>query len=999
MSTPMPRRAHRRRLTATSLLAAALLTATVPAAGAAGPSDPGPTVAVVGQEPYRPGLHYSPEQNWMNDPNGLVFHDGTYHLYYQHNPHGTSWGNMSWGHATSTDLFTWTEQPVAIRQTLDENGVSVEDIFSGSVVVDHGNTSGFGTTEDPPLVAIYTSAYTPAHPTHAGIQAQSLAYSTDGGYTWTKYAANPVLDRSSANFRDPKVFWYDGGTPETSYWVMVAVEAVDHQVVLYRSNDLKSWDHLSTFGPANAVGGIWECPDLFELPVDGDPQNTRWVLVVNLNPGSIGGGSGGQYFVGDFDGTTFTSESTVEGVPVPSGDVLADFEQPGWDSPIGEWAAHNEPGNETGGPFGRAPAAGAVNGQQNVTGFVGDGLANSFVGGDWPVGTLESPPFTLERDHLSLLVGGGKHPHVPGAQLGNEPPAGNLLWDGFELPDDQTLADAGWTGTGDLAPSGSPSTSGGDYYLGAKRLNTWEGGPRGDDNVGTLTSPEFTIDADHLSMLVGGGRRVDADDQVLQVQLLVDGDVVRHLTGPQAGALNWQSWDVEELRGRTARLRVVDEATGGWGHLTVDHVVLSDEPALVRSEETSVNLVVDGEVVRTTTGRESEHLDWTSWDVQDLRGRQATLRVVDNNRFGWGHVLLDQVVATDEPTVPVAESYGWLDWGRDYYATVSFDNAPDGRRLMLGWMNNWSYSGATPTSGWRSAMTLPREVALTDAGGRIELIQRVVPEIDGLADAPWTDDPRTIEAGTHTLPVTGDLLRVDLEVNPGTADRVGLAVRASEGFTAGDPETGEPPTGEGTLVLYDARTRRVVVDRTRSGDVEFHPDFASVSSMPVERHHDGTVELSVYIDRASVEVFAAEGTRTITDQVFPDPASLGLALVAQGGAAELRSLTVTPLRASMFANPGSTVELDVDVDARCLAGKAYVAVRATNREDEPVVVRLQSAYGSRTTTVAPGASAYQSFASRSTSIPSGEAKILGTFASADGASGEYAVAYDPIDCT
>ncbi|WP_265523572.1 glycoside hydrolase family 32 protein [Oerskovia flava] len=968
----------------------------------------------VGHEPYRPGLHYSPAQNWMNDPNGLVFHDGTYHLYYQHNPYGTSWGNMSWGHATSPDLLTWTEQPVAIPQTLDADGVSVEDIFSGSVVVDHGNTSGFGTVEDPPLVAVYTSAYTPAHPTLAGIQAQSLAYSTDGGYTWTKYAANPVLDRDSANFRDPKVFWYDGGTPETSYWVMVAVEAVDHQVEMYRSADLKDWDHLSTFGPANAVGGIWECPDLFELAVDGDPQNTRWVLVVNLNPGSIGGGSGGQYFVGDFDGTTFTSESTVEGVPVPDGDLLADFEGPGWDSPIGEWTVSNEPGNEADGPFGTAPANGAVNGQQAVTGFVGTGLANSFVGGDWPVGTLESPPFAIERDHLSLLVGGGKHPRVPGAQLGNEPPVGSLLWDGFELPDGETLADVGWTGTGDLAATESPSTSGGDYYLGARRINTFDGGPRGDDNVGTLTSPEFTIDAGHLSMLVGGGRRVDSDDQVLQVQLLVDGDVVRHLTGPQAGALNWQSWDVTDLRGSTARLRVVDEATGGWGHLTLDHVVLSDEPALVRSDETSVNLVVDGEVVRSATGRDSEHLDWTSWDVRDLHGQQATIRVVDNNRFGWGHVLLDQVVATDHPTDPVAESYGWLDWGRDYYATVSFDNAPDDRRLMVGWMNNWSYSGATPTSGWRSAMTLPREVTLTDSGGRIELAQRVVPEIDELAGEPWTGEPGTVVAGTHPLPVTGDLLQIDLDVDPGTAERVGLAVRTSAGFSADGRGTGEPApeesateesateessTEEGTLVLYDARTGRVVVDRTRSGDVGFHPDFASVSSMPVEHHTDGTVHLSVYVDRASVEVFAADGTRTITDQVFPDPSSLGLALVAEGGEAEIRSLTVTPLRASMFAEPTPTVELDVDVDvdARCLGGKAYVAVRATNQHDEPVVVGMESAYGSRTSTVSPGKFAYQAFGTRATRISAGEVNVVGTTVDG-GLSRAYSVAHGPIDC-
>ena len=267
---------------------------------------------------YRPKWHYSAERNWLNDPNGLVYSNGTYHLFYQHNPHGDEWGNMSWGHATSTDLQHWDEQPVAIW--CDDQ----EAIFSGSAVVDVHNTSGFGVGGVPPLVAIYTSAYSPASPL-AGRQAQSLAYSTDDGATWTKYAGNPVLDRASPDFRDPKVFWHDGDTG--SYWVMVAVEALHHEVVLYKSADLLSWEYLSTFGPANATGGVWECPDLFELPVDGDPSNTRWVMVVNLSPGGIAGGSGGQYFIGTFDGVTFRSETTVtEGVQADDS-RMADY---GW---------------------------------------------------------------------------------------------------------------------------------------------------------------------------------------------------------------------------------------------------------------------------------------------------------------------------------------------------------------------------------------------------------------------------------------------------------------------------------------------------------------------------------------------------------------------------------------------------------------------------------------------------------------------------------------------
>lgn len=384
---------------------------------------------------YRPLVHFSPEKNWMNDPNGMVYVDGVYHLFFQYNPEGTTWGNMSWGHATSTDLVTWEQHPVAIPQTFNDEGVSIEDIFSGSVVVDENNTSGFGEPGgETPLVAIYTSAYTGAHPSLAGIQAQSLAYSLDKGMTWTKYDGNPVLDRGSANFRDPKVFWYEGDTE--SYWVMVAVEATEHKVVLYRSDDLKEWDHLSDFGPANSMAGIWECPDLFELPVDGDPDDTKWVMVVNLNPGAVAGGSGGQYFVGDFDGVTFTSESTVTADPLPEGVVFQDFE-----NGYGDWVVNNEPGNEANGPFGDAPATGELDGQTPVTGFVGSGLVNSFLGQDWATGSLESPSFTIEKPYVNFLVGGGYHPPVPGGQIGNEPPAGSRVLFDFE---DGELAANGW---------------------------------------------------------------------------------------------------------------------------------------------------------------------------------------------------------------------------------------------------------------------------------------------------------------------------------------------------------------------------------------------------------------------------------------------------------------------------------------------------------------------------------------------------------------------------
>lgn len=254
-------------------------------------------------ERYRPQYHFTPAVNWMNDPNGLVYFNGEYHLFYQYNPFGDTWGHMSWGHAVSRDLATWTHLPVALAEA---DSIM---IFSGSAVVDWNNTSGFGEDGRPPMVAIYTG-----HHTSGRHQAQYIAYSNDSGRTWTKYDGNPVLDRGLRDFRDPKVFWHE---PDEK-WVMVVALPTEHKVQLYASDDLKQWTHLSDFGPAGATGGIWECPDLFALPVDGNPDDTRWVLQVDLNPGSIAGGSGGQYFIGRFDGEMFTPDE-----PVAVGDAHA----------------------------------------------------------------------------------------------------------------------------------------------------------------------------------------------------------------------------------------------------------------------------------------------------------------------------------------------------------------------------------------------------------------------------------------------------------------------------------------------------------------------------------------------------------------------------------------------------------------------------------------------------------------------------------------------------
>ncbi|MDQ0867745.1 fructan beta-fructosidase [Arthrobacter sp. V1I9] len=496
------------------------------------------TAATTTAETFRPALHFATRNTWLNDPNGLIYHGGVYHLYYQNNPFGSVHGNLSWGHATSTDLLNWTDHPVAIA--CDEN----EDIFSGSIVFDRHNTSGFGSGSTAPLVAIYTSAYKPdsAHP---GIQAQSLAYSMDGGYTWTKHTGNPVLSRNSREFRDPKVIRYDGAAG--SYWVMVAVEAKDFQVVLYKSEDLKSWELLSTFGPANATGGIWECPDLFPLPVDGDPENVKWVLTVNLNPGGPNKGSAGQYFVGDFDGTTFTSASTVT--------------------------------------------------------------------------------------------------------------------EGLQDPD----------------------------------------------------------------------------------------------------------------------------------------------------------------------------------------------------RLG---------------------EYQWLDWGRDYYAGVSFSDAPDDRRLMIAWMNNWQYVNDIPTSPWRSPMSLAREISLQTNEGKLCLVQQPAGDWTALADAePFCLSETTIHEGVQVLAgAAGTVQRIDVTLRPGSAAEFGLILR-------GDGVTG-------TRVGIRPGEAKLFVDRRESGQTDFHESFPSLDTAPLQATA-GTYRLTIFVDRCSVEVFAQGGLVTMTELIFPAETSTELSVFAVGGTATVNNLQVT----------------------------------------------------------------------------------------------------------
>ena len=480
-------------------------------------------------EKYRPQFHYTPRINWMNDPNGLVYYEGKYHLFHQYNPFGNRWGYMSWNHAVSDDLVHWEHRPVAIPYGKEEE----EAIFSGSAVVDHSNTTGFGDGTRPPLVAIYTSHYT--RDDGSTWQAQSLAYSVDGGETFTKYKDNPVIEFDDPDFRDPKVIWME----ESEQWVMVVALPRQYKVQFYASDNLIDWEFLSDFGPAGATGGIWECPDLFPLAVDGYPNNKRLVLHVDINPGSIAGGSGSQFFIGDWDGEKF----------------------------------------------------------------------------------------------------------------------------------------------------------------------------------------------------------------------------------------------------------IPDEA-----------------------------------------------------------------------------ISKDEVI--------------WVDYGTDFYAAITWSDIPeeDGRRIWVGWMNNWMYANHIPAYPWRSAQSIPRSIHLVTVDGEIKAVQRPVKELKVLRNNFVQLDNIEVSSGELLLSkegIGGKAYEIIIEMEPGSSETVGLKLRVG-----GDEET---------LVGYDRLRRTVFVDRTKSGEDDFHSDFSQRNDAPA-RLIDGKIRLQIFVDWSSVEVFVNDGEAVITNRIFPDPDSQDVIFYSDGGTANITKL-------------------------------------------------------------------------------------------------------------
>lgn len=819
--------------TPTSAQAASAPTASAPTTST--PTASAPTAPTPYGEKYRPQVHFTLPKGWIGDPNGLVYRNGLYYLY--------SYG--TWEGAVSKDLVHWKDIPVT-APALDPGSNA---FYSGSAVTDTLNTSGLGTRKNPPMVAVYTSVQQAT-----GVQNQSMAYSLDQGRTWTRYADNPIIDIGSQNFRDPKVFWY---APKHE-WLMAVTLSDQYKVSFYSSPNLKDWTHVSDFGPAGATTGVWEMPDLYQLPVDGDKHKTKWVLTVSV------GSTGVQYFVGQFDGTRFTADGPAT-YTAPTGTPLDSFDSGSY----GDWTT-------TGTAFGGAPATGALPDQQPVTGFGGSHVVNSYNGGDASTGTLTSSSFTIDKPHLNFQVGGGDNPYSADAKPFGTIPDGTVFADftGAAYGD-------GWTATGAFQ-TGSPTTETIGNQLHPSVLDTYN--PGTDTGTGTISSPAFTIDSPWIDLQVAGGEHPWGQANPTSVNLVIGGKVVETTTGANSGTLNWTNWDTSAYQGQRAQIQIVDDNDGslGWGHLIVGDILFAKAAASPWDTETGVNLLVDGRVVRSTAGPNSETLDWASWDLSDLQGERARIQIVDNATGGWGHVLADDFSLSDEPALNQIQRSSFLDYGSDFYAANTWNDAPDGQRIGIAWMNNWAYATAVPTTPWQGQMTLPRTISLKTIKGKVQLVQQPVATLQTLRTGHAFQASGVKLTGTTTsLAASGDPIEIQTHLTAGTASTFGLNVRSGN--------------GQYTQIGYDTKAGRLYVDRSHSGDVDFSTGFTGRSSAPLALDRKG-VTLHVVVDASSVEVFADDGRIVLTEQILPDPTSTGISAFSTGGTAKLDSIKVWQLK-------------------------------------------------------------------------------------------------------
>lgn len=641
------------------------------------------------KETYRPQYHFSANTGWIGDPDGLVRYNNKYHLFW-------------WGHATSSDLVYWTEKSWPM---LGDN--TAFDYYSGSVVVDANNTAGFKTGTYAPMVALFTN-----HNKTTSLDAPAISSSNDYLTDYTNFylynSGSPVMTVANG-FRDPSVFW----DATNNQWIMaISANAIYKTVQFYNSTNLKTWKILNSFGPLGSKENWWECPDLIQLPVDGNTSNKKWVLLCSSS-------NKVQYFLGTFDGLYGfdidpTCDSYLRNGTGIQGTVFADFETTAYTG----WTA-------TGTAFGSGPASGNLSGQQSVFGYLGNKLVNSFNNGDGSVGTLTSSSFTITKNCINFLIGGGNNP-------------------------------------------------------GATCIN-----------------------------------------------LIVDGSVVQSTTGRNDEVLKWAGWNVSSWIGKTAQIQIVDNSTGSWGHINVDHIVFADAM--------------------------------------------------------WNNNLEHALIA---------------DYGSDFYAARTYrdyDNA-ENRTVLMGWMGNWDYANLTPTSWGRGQESLPRELSLKTFADGIRLVQQPIPALKNLRNDSVIVTNKSVQ-NTQTLTEftpAYNYYEIDAVFNVSAGANFGLNLCVS---------------GTNKVVLgYDATSSNLYLDRTKSGNVAFSSAFPNVVTAPLSPDN-GQIKLHIYIDQSSIEVFANDGDRVMSSLIYPDASSKLIQLFSTNGATIVQSLKAYNLKSIWLTSPTAVQEI------------------------------------------------------------------------------------------
>ncbi|WP_207424768.1 glycoside hydrolase family 32 protein [Desertivirga brevis] len=611
-------------------------------------------------EKYRPQYHFSPAKGWMGDPDGLVVNNGKYHLFW-------------WGHAVSEDLVFWKELPYPMK-----GGDGNFSYFSGSVIVDKNNTAGFGKNS---MIAFYTRHL----PGDSLPEAQAISISTDE-INFNYYPENPVLDINKIFFRDPQVFWHS----KDQKWKMIVALSAEHKIHIYESSDAKKWTFCSEFGEIGAKSAFWECPDLFQVSIKGNPSEKRWMLMIGRGPNRV------QYFVGDFDGKKFTTDPETEAYLKSgkgiSGRVFQDFE-------------------------------------------------------------------------------------------------GNITTQG-------------WVIKGDAFKS-RKLDSDSSHHLGETYLSSADK----KHAVGQVRSPAFRIEKNAINFLLAGADKPEA----LSIDLLVNGKVVRTTSGQGSGALKWNGWDVSGLVGKTAVIQIKDASTEKEGYLTVDHIIFSDQ----------------------------------LWDYKQE------------------HAL-------------------WMDYGNDFYATRTwrnYDKVQDSV-IAIAWMGNWDYAGKVPSSWGKGFQSIPRVFELKRVNGRYRLVQAPVPALQKLRNNFQEKQNQRIDTERSDLfKPKKNVYELELTFKPGNASRFGTDLLVGE--------------GRKLRLVYDTKTAQLCMDRTACTDFTSDSQFASVFATKMKAPvplQQGLLKLRIFVDQASIEVFANDGEVVLSALTFPSENQLGVSFFSEGGNTFLQSL-------------------------------------------------------------------------------------------------------------